>query len=179
MCISVIRTSSCNRNKSKLRRLVLEQIMIFADAHKDKYNIDSSCAESSNDREVELETAPETVLLILPDLESDFHKFLELVDFVERDLSKTGSNEIVQVASFHPDYLFAEENHSDASHYTNRSPHPILHLLLVDKVTEAIDNYGDTTDSIWKKNKQFFKGIGVEKAKKMFSSIKQYEPPQK
>lgn len=40
-----------------------------------------------------------------------------------------------QLATFHPRYRFEGSNENDASNYTNRSPYPILHLLLEQQVS--------------------------------------------
>ena len=53
----------------------------------------------------------------------------EAEDQKETTLEEVSLGEQVQLASFHPDYLFAGEAPESTSHYSNRSPWPILHLL--------------------------------------------------
>ncbi len=48
-----------------------------------------------------------------------------------------------QLASFHPDYCFADAEPDDAASYTNRSPYPVLHLLRETSLDAAIDTYPD------------------------------------
>ena len=86
----------------------------------------------------------ETSLLILPGY-SDFFSYLDLVDTMNHHLEKTGLSSEIQIASFHPEYLFEGEPTRSRSHYTNRSPLPILHLLRESDLTTAIDRYGDTS----------------------------------
>ena len=44
----------------------------------------------------------------------------------------------IQVASFHPDYRFADTEANDVTNCTNRSPLPTLHLLREASVERAI-----------------------------------------
>src|ERR1700755_2017673 len=59
----------------------------------------------------------ETALLILP---SDFEDYLDLVETAEALLEENDYEGIYQVASFHPQYLFAGAPADDPSNYTNR-----------------------------------------------------------
>ena len=85
----------------------------------------------------------ETTLLIFPKQYADFEEFLDLTDLAE-DLSvEQGYEGIYQIASFHPEYCFAEADADDPANYTNRSPYPMLHLLREDSVSRAVDHYID------------------------------------
>lgn len=87
--------------------------------------------------------ATETTLLILPDGFADFMDYLDLVDLGERLLAGQGYEGVYQIASFHPDYCFADAEIGDAANFTNRSPYPMLHLLREASLDTAIDNYPD------------------------------------
>jgi hypothetical protein len=65
----------------------------------------------------------------------DFNDFLYQADDLLHDLKLDG---ILQIASFHPDYQFADANKEDISHCTNRSPYPMLHLLREHSLDQAI-----------------------------------------
>ena len=86
----------------------------------------------------------ETTLLILPAGFNVFSNYLQLVELSESFLEKEGYEGIYQVASFHPDYLFANASDDDPANYTNRSPYPMLHLLREESLSRAIDNYPGT-----------------------------------
>lgn len=64
-----------------------------------------------------------------------------------------------QVVAFHPEYLFAGEDPKDASHKTNRSPYPMIHVLRRDQVEKEIEAYGDT-DEIPKRNIELLRKLG-------------------
>ena len=82
-----------------------------------------------------------TTLLIFPEALSDFSEFLDLVEELEEVLSTSGADSLVQFAHFHPDYCFADLSPEDPANKTNRSPHPVLQLLRVDGVAEAVAAY--------------------------------------
>jgi hypothetical protein len=79
----------------------------------------------------------ETTLLIHPRALPDFpayNDFLPEADRLVRDLGLRG---VIQVAGFHPGYRFAGTSPGAVENYTNRSPHPMLHLLREASVTEV------------------------------------------
>jgi hypothetical protein len=90
--------------------------------------------------------AMETALLIFPNGFSDFEEYLDLVDLSEKLLKAEGFEGVYQVASFHPDYLFAGSDENDPANYTNRSPYPMLHLLREDLLEIAIDKHANVDD---------------------------------
>jgi uncharacterized protein len=101
----------------------------------------------------------ETVLLIHPWVLNDFveyNEFLEVCDAAVADLKLEGE---LQVASFHPQYQFADTQPEDIENYTNRSPYPTLHLLRESSVERAVDAVGDT-DGIYLKNIRTLRELG-------------------
>jgi hypothetical protein len=104
----------------------------------------------------------ETTLLIHPRVLQEFHDyndFLAVADGLIVDLGLEGE---YQVASFHPDYQFADTDADDVENYTNRSPYPILHLLREASLTRAVANYPDT-DNIPRRNIEMTEKLGKEK----------------
>jgi hypothetical protein len=81
----------------------------------------------------------------------EFTDFLDLVDAAVAILDDAHASHLVQLASFHPDYVFAESDPEDPANQTNRSPHPMLHLLRVEEVEEAIARHPDI-DAIPERN---------------------------
>jgi uncharacterized protein len=103
----------------------------------------------------------ETSLLIHPATLNDFleyNDFLEVCDALLVDLDLSG---VLQVASFHPRYRFADTGAEDIENYTNRSPYPMLHLLREASVERAIAAVGDT-DEIYRKNIRTMRTLGHE-----------------
>ena len=75
---------------------------------------------------------------------------------------------MLQVASFHPDYQFADSAPDDAANLTNRAPYPILHLLREASIDRAVAAYPDP-DAIIERNIAAMQALGVEGFRKLLS----------
>lgn len=85
----------------------------------------------------------DTTLLIHPRAMTgflDFHFFLQEAEAALRRLGLEGT---LQIASFHPGYVFAGAADDDIGNYTNRSPHPTLHLLREASIDRAVAAFPD------------------------------------
>jgi uncharacterized protein len=85
----------------------------------------------------------ETSFLIFPNSFAQFDNYLDIVALAEELLIEKGYEGIYQVASFHPQYQFADSHEKDAANYTNRSVYPMLHLLRESSIDKALENYKD------------------------------------
>ena len=103
----------------------------------------------------------DTSLLILPNTLkafSDFSDFLDLAEVVLRTHQLEG---VLQIASFHPDYVFAGADVDDVANCSNRSPYPMLHLLREASVSRATKAYPDAA-LIFERNIQTLKALGID-----------------
>ena len=82
--------------------------------------------------------ATETTLLIHPWVLADFEDYNDFLAVAEAAVEQLGHGGVLQVASFHPDYRFADAEPDDPAHATNRSPFPMLHLLREDSIDRAV-----------------------------------------
>jgi hypothetical protein len=82
-----------------------------------------------------------TSFLILPNAVPDFAGYLNLLSSAEKIIKKNGYEGVYQVASFHPQYRFADATDDDAANYTNRSLYPMLHLLREESIEQALKKY--------------------------------------
>ena len=80
----------------------------------------------------------DTTLLALEHGYEDFFNYLDLVDAAQALLEELGFEGIFQLASFHPNYMFDAEPTNSNSHFTNRSPCPIIHILREQDITKAL-----------------------------------------
>ena len=110
----------------------------------------------------------ETTLLILPESYTEFLDYLDLVGMAEDLLAEQGYEGVYQVASFHPDYCFADAEAEDAANYTNRSPFPMLHLLREASLDNAIDSHPDI-DSIPVNNMKKARALGADYFRKLLA----------
>ena len=83
-------------------------------------------------------------LIIFPNTLQHFDEYLGFLELANELLEKQNKEHLFQLASFHPDYLFGDSPIGDVKHHTNRSPFPMIHILRVDEVEEAIDMHPDT-----------------------------------
>jgi hypothetical protein len=108
------------------------------------------------------DTSPEavdTTLLIHPHVLADFadyNEFLDVADAALEDMDLVGE---LQVASFHPQYQFADTHINDIENFTNRSPYPTLHLLREDSVERAVEAFPEAGD-IFEKNIETLRKLG-------------------
>ena len=102
----------------------------------------------------------ETTLLIYPLGFSDFDDYLDLLDLANALIEDQNYEGIFQVASFHPNYQFADSGPDDAANYTNRSPYPMLHLLREESLEKALENHPNP-DAIPERNVKFAREKGL------------------
>ena len=94
---------------------------------------------------------------VLADFE-DFNDFLELADAAVEDLDLDG---VLQVASFHPRFQFADTEPDDITNATNRSPYPTLHLLREDSVDRAVAAFPEA-EAIFERNMETLDKLGAK-----------------
>lgn len=109
----------------------------------------------------------ETSLIIVPDMLAkfdDYNQFLDLADALLESFEWEG---IFQIASFHPDYCFAETEPNSTENLTNRAPYPILHIIREESLEKALEKM-TSPDEIYKRNIQTMSELSAEKIKTLF-----------
>jgi hypothetical protein len=104
----------------------------------------------------------ETTLLIHPRVFLDFLDYNDFLDPAERLVRKLGLKGVVQIASFHPAYRFADADPDAVENYTNRSPYPMLHLLREESVS-AVAGDPDELLEIPRRNVETLRRLGLAK----------------
>ena len=110
----------------------------------------------------------DTTLLIIPDALDDFLEFNDFEDLSDRLLKRMHLVGELQVATFHPQFQFADTQPDDIENYTNRSPYPILHLLREDSIDRAVESFPDAAE-IYEKNIDTMQRLGLEGWKRLMS----------
>ncbi len=103
----------------------------------------------------------ETTLLIHPQVLVDFLDFNDFLEIAEATVQALGLEGELQVASFHPDYQFADAEAEAIENCSNRSPYPTLHLLRESSIDRAIEAVDDT-DEIYRRNIETLRALGWE-----------------
>lgn len=82
-----------------------------------------------------------TTLLVFPMALQSFDDYLDYFDDAQTLLAQAGLEGLLQLASFHPDYQFEGEADGAASHFSNRAPYPIVHLLREDMMERVLQDF--------------------------------------
>lgn len=113
----------------------------------------------------------ETTLLIVPNCFRGFDDYNRFLDVADMLIGQFGLEGIIQVASFHPDYQFADLAADDVRNYTNRSLYPMFHLILEESIERARNSHPDV-DSIPETNMELFLKLGLEEVRRQQQSCK-------
>ncbi len=103
----------------------------------------------------------DTTLLIHPHVLADFLDYNDFLDLADAAVLELGLEGVLQVASFHPDYQFAETDANDVANCSNRSPYPTLHLLREDSIDRAVEAFPQA-DSIYEENIRTLRRLGMK-----------------
>ena len=109
----------------------------------------------------------ETTLLVHPHVLNDFAEYNQFLEMVDGLLTQMNLEGVFQIASFHPDYQFADTQPDDVENFTNRSPYPTLHILREASVSRAIDGYPDI-EQVPVRNIEKMKSLSAERLKQLF-----------
>jgi uncharacterized protein len=101
----------------------------------------------------------ETTLLILSQGLTEFWEFDWFVSEADRLIEQLGLSGVIQIAAFHPEYIFGDEPPGDVTHCTNQSPFPVLHILREASVAQAVIAFPDA-DNIYERNKMLLRQMG-------------------
>ncbi len=130
-----------------------------SDAQSLEYCLEDLAAEALR---LEQDSELETTLLIYENSLQDFENFLDVVDIANDFMEEKGYEGVYQLASFHPDYCFADSDEDDPANYTNRSPYPMLHLIREASIERALASYKNP-ENIPETNIKLARELGLEK----------------
>ena len=103
----------------------------------------------------------ETTLLIHPQVLTDFAEYNDFIEVAEDTVAELDLEGVLQVASFHPDYQFADTAADDLSNATNRSPFPTLHLIREERIDRAVEAFPEA-ELIYQTNIATLQRLGTE-----------------
>ncbi len=114
-----------------------------------------------------------TTLIIVPNALADFYDYLDFLAHCEQLINKASLEGEFQLASFHPQYVFAGESSEAIANYTNRSPYPMLHIIREAQMSRVLENHPDP-DSIPNRNIQLLQKLGKAELIKKFPPLSDY-----
>lgn len=109
----------------------------------------------------------ETTLVIVPNHLQDFFDYNQFLNWANQLLKRNRWVGVYQLATFHPDYCFADAEPDDAENLTNRAPYPILHIIREASLEKALEYFADVED-IPEINKARVEGLTAEERQKLF-----------
>ena len=102
----------------------------------------------------------ETTLLIAPQVLQDFDDYNAFLADADGAVAELRLRGVVQVASFHPQYRFTGSGPDDLGNATNRSPHPVLHIIREASIARAVAAFPDA-DAIFETNIATLQRLGT------------------
>ncbi|MDT8409827.1 MAG: DUF1415 domain-containing protein [Wenzhouxiangellaceae bacterium] len=103
----------------------------------------------------------ETTLLVHPAVLADFLDFNDFLEIADEMVAALELEGVVQIASFHPQYRFADTSADDPANCTNRTPYPTLHLLREASVERAVATMG-APEEIYQRNIEVLDELGID-----------------
>lgn len=103
----------------------------------------------------------ETTLVMHPYVLRDFLDYNDFLDIADAAVEELQLEGVLQVASFHPDYQFADSDPADMANFSNRAPYPTLHLLREDSVDKAVAAFPEA-DRIFQTNIDTLRRLGSD-----------------
>jgi len=123
---------------------------------------DELLAELAHEMELLIRLDPkelDTTLLIHPLVMTDFRDYHFFLAETAAAVKNLGFDGILQIASLHPAYEFTGTAADDIDNYTNRSPHPTLHILREASIDRAVAAFPDAA-TIFDKNIETLRRLG-------------------
>ena len=116
----------------------------------------------------------ETTVVVAPNAPSDFASFERFLAGVETLMMMQALSTQFQIVGFHPEFQFGVSPHTpwdgvaaeDPAHFTNRSPHPMVHLLRQASVNTAAQSYKGAR-SVSETNEQLLRGLGTAELERL------------
>ncbi len=103
----------------------------------------------------------DTTLLVAPDAFPDFLDFNDFLATADRALAELDLEGILQIAPFHPRFVFAGTLDDDITNFTNRTPYPTLHLIREASIDRAVQAFPEA-EAIFEVNMATMEKLGLE-----------------
>ena len=103
----------------------------------------------------------DTTLLVAPDAFPDFLDFNDFLATADRALAELDLEGILQIAPFHPRFVFAGTLDDDITNCTNRTPYPTLHLIREASIDRAVQAFPEA-EAIFEVNMATMEQLGPE-----------------
>jgi uncharacterized protein len=146
----VIGLNLCPFAKAVHVKKQIRYVVVHAEDNDTDAVADALCEELDRLARTPADEIDTTLLIICGPLAAfeAYNDFLGVADAILDGLQYTGT---FQIASFHPQYQFADTAIDDVSNCTNRAPYPLLHILREESVSRAVAAFPEA-ERIYEKN---------------------------
>jgi len=110
-----------------------------------------------------------TTLLIFSAGLADFTEFWDAAGMATELLAEAGLEDVIQIATFHPDYCFEGSGPDDVENYSNRSPYPMLHFIREAQLTRLLQDY-PSPEQIPENNIRRLRQLGLAGMRQLLAS---------
>lgn len=120
------------------------------------------------------EAGPEEISTTIIVFENGFEDFMVFNDFVrdlEEMLEDANLSNVFQLVSFHPEFVFENEDFNARGNLVNRSPKPTLQILRSEEIARALKNPKDG-EIISFNNDEMLNNLSAEKIDELFYYLK-------
>jgi hypothetical protein len=111
--------------------------------------------------------AIDTTLIVAPQALPEFEDFNDFLGAADEALARLGLQGTLQIAAFHPRWVFDGTAADDITNHSNRAPHPTLHLLREASVARAVAAFPDA-EAIFGRNMATLRRLGPAGWRKLF-----------
>jgi len=101
-------------------------------------------------------------MFLIFNAEVDFQYLLDLEASLDYAMEEANADRFFQTVVFHPEFRFDGEAHDSHGNFINRSPHPMIHILRTDEVSQAIEGHANI-DEVPDRNKQILEHMYIDK----------------
>jgi len=112
----------------------------------------------------------ETTMLIHPRALERFEDYCDFLPAADQLVKSLGLRGVIQIASFHPQFQFADAQPDDVENYTNRSPYPLLHLLREESISRVAGSEEEMLE-IPRRNAELLRRMGREKILELLGKV--------
>ncbi|WP_319379939.1 DUF1415 domain-containing protein [Thiomicrorhabdus sp.] len=113
----------------------------------------------------------DTTLLIVPEMLQSFDDFNNFLDWSDALIYQQGWRGTFQIATFHPNYRFAQTEEHDDDNLTNQAPLPILHILRETSIEKALEHYPEDPETIFQRNIQTVRNLSIQQKRQLFPHL--------
>lgn len=108
-----------------------------------------------------------TILLGFNQLHCTFYELNDFVGHLEYTLEENNLDHYFQLVCFHPEFHFADTDKDARANLVNRSPMPLIHILLKEDVEKAVHSI-QAGENISYQNEQTLEELTQEQIKEFF-----------